>query len=468
MNEDLGTRLVRAGVLTRARLTRVTADPPRYEAELLDRLVESGIEAEALAGFFLAEGHGPLVRAERLLEADAALLEAVPGEWAHAACALPLEREATGVLVAMAAPTDERARADLERILGMPIHAVTASIDELRLSLEEAYPNVTPATRAASLETASASAAWADESAHESNTASGSPPPVSTTTPESTDAHHDQRNDVASGPWHARLDPAPGTETPLETEADEIIELVRKRPSLITPSRPIAESEPPEAVPLVRTKPWPTPAAGVLRASDEQLDRDDRWSAPPAEPTESDASHVLGNRAHALRLGPQRPSVAGGTDELAIAAIRSAPSRDRVVEALCTSAARLGRLALFLALRRGVLQGWDGRGGSLSPEAIRNLRIAIATPSMFQHVVQTLRPHDGAYGPTAADQAFRAAIGARVEATVLVVPVTPGGRVAGVLVVDEPTAGPFVRERIAQACRAAADAFERLIDARRR
>ena len=61
MSAELGERLVEVGLLTPAQLARHGVAP--HGAALARRLVSDGLVEDALAGFFLAEGFGPLAGA---------------------------------------------------------------------------------------------------------------------------------------------------------------------------------------------------------------------------------------------------------------------------------------------------------------------------------------------------------------------------------------------------------------------
>ncbi|MEM7609824.1 MAG: hypothetical protein AAF411_31140, partial [Myxococcota bacterium] len=186
---------------------------------------------------------------------------------------------------------------------------------------------------------------------------------------------------------------APAEPTPLATRASE-----RDDP----PSGTVA-------LPLLRTKP-----------ADRTFARpsEDSWDATPIETPISSA----------------RPGDIGPV----LAALRQAESRDHAVALACRGVTRIARLGVLLGLRRGVLRGWDGFGDGISQDAIRNLWIPTSSPSMFRDVVDQIQPYRGAYGASAADNLFRAAIGSR-GGVVSLHPVTVTSQVVAVLCADEPS-----------------------------
>jgi len=59
MADDLGARLVQAGLVTPDLLADVLGAAPPHEGALVRALVRRGVSEDALAGFFVAAGFGP-------------------------------------------------------------------------------------------------------------------------------------------------------------------------------------------------------------------------------------------------------------------------------------------------------------------------------------------------------------------------------------------------------------------------
>lgn len=163
--------------------------------------------------------------------------------------------------------------------------------------------------------------------------------------------------------------------------------------------------------------------------------------------------------ASELPVSKMPPAEIGTT----LAAIRAASDRDDVVGLACEAALTVSRAAVFLALRKGVLKGWDGAGGGISRDAVRNLWIPTSSASTFKTVIETSEPYVGPYGTAVADGLFRAAVASR-GGIVAIHPVLVGGKIVGVLAVDDlSTLGSVPKHRIEILAHAVAEAFKRLL-----
>jgi hypothetical protein len=139
--------------------------------------------------------------------------------------------------------------------------------------------------------------------------------------------------------------------------------------------------------------------------------------------------------------------------------ITQATSRDEVARLACVACLTAAQGAAFLALRKGVFRGWDGAGDEVTSAGIRSLWVPASNPSVLNEVLHTGRTFRGAYGQTAADHLFRAALGSRGR-DVVIVPVLVGTRMVGALCANDPAPDASSLERIAKAM---GEAFERLI-----
>ncbi len=149
MPNDLGTRVVRAGLATREQIARALAIVSKRGGSMAPALVEAGVPEDALVGFLLAEGFGPLQNAAELTSARREARDRLPPGAAIQWVALPLGWTPAGMVVAMADPSDEHAVAELERIVGEPILPTVARLSELRDALQRHYPDApfeTPST----------------------------------------------------------------------------------------------------------------------------------------------------------------------------------------------------------------------------------------------------------------------------------------------------------------------------------
>lgn len=167
----------------------------------------------------------------------------------------------------------------------------------------------------------------------------------------------------------------------------------------------------------------------------------------------------LPSLSHAPAVGDETESIV----ELDVAPVRRAASRDEAVRRACEACLEASRGAAFLALRKGVFRGWDGAGDGLTRAGIRSLWVPASNPSMLNEVLHTGKAFRGAYGETAADHLFRAAVGSHGR-EVVIAPVLVGARMVGVLCANEPGADTGIIEGVAQAL---GEAFERLIVSRK-
>ncbi|MCC6877901.1 MAG: GAF domain-containing protein [Sandaracinaceae bacterium] len=175
------------------------------------------------------------------------------------------------------------------------------------------------------------------------------------------------------------------------------------------------------------------------------------WDAPEP-PNKVDKSRV--SPPDARRLPPIGEQ---------ISAIRRSHDRDEVAQLACRAATTVARCAVLLALRKDVLRGWDGWGGSLSKDGVRNLWIPTKSPSLFREALSSKSTRRAGGGhSTAADALFRAAVSSRGGELVLC-PIVAGGRVVAVLAADDVSFGDAGVERLETLARAVGEAFERII-----
>lgn len=577
--------MIRAGLVTREQLAAAIAKGPLVGGALAAALIGEGLDEDALAGFFLSEGLGPLLDARGLQHINENVAGKIPAEMARALVALPVRMSPSGIVVAMIDPSDKHALGELERALHAQVVPATSRLSDLSAAIDRAWPaparpEVAPvevpepepepeeeapvqlvrrrssetnlaslgfegSTKGVDREAARAAlgptlaapdfddeivplvrtkpipsppagiardgaqagvspktfrrpsdtgiAAWAKP-------ARIPPPP-----PAKNDAEKPPRQATAA---YARMEePAraePATEaqpTPAES-APIVVTLpspVESKPKAPAPAPPAAK---PVAPAPTAAKAAPAPAAAAApeqatRAAREALDTvaapaapakpvepapsvppadEDRWGdlSTPAVATSSPAPSSGGAEAaipvadakldgsRRRLLGPSRPSAAPTEIGAVLAGIRASRDRDEVVRLACEGAATVARAAVFMALRKDTLKGWEGCGDGLTHASLRNLWIPAASPSMFKQVVEHQVPYAGPAGTTAADTIFRAAIRSR-GGDVLIQPVMLQGKLIGVLYADDVKYGLLGRERVEVMSAAIADAFARII-----
>lgn len=472
MVDDLGARLVQAGLVTRSQVAEVRGAAPLHEGALVLGLAERGLSEDALAGFFVALGYGPLMDAADLGGAEPGALAKVPASMAHGLRALPIRQSAAGLIVAMAAPTDRHAVSELARAVGADVLPTVARVGDLRAALRRAYPNA-PSTDPPHVQ--------------------DSEPPVLELTqvrrtgrPSGGDGFGGSTRGADRVEARALLGPRV-----VSDDDDGFVPLVRTKPVSAPPRSPAPSSTAPPSGSAPSSTP---PRKRSITANFERSRGGGEVvpvgpsSAPPPTATRTpppEAARSIIPPEHASwdleapenkidptklkRLAsrpptrPSQPVAIGGT----LSAIRASRDRDEVVELACQGALTISRAAILLALRKGVLKGWDGAGAGLSRDAVRNLWLPTSSPSMFREVLQTGEPHVGEPGQSAADGLFRAAVGGR-GGDVVLMPVGVGGKVVAILAADDVGFGSVGVERIEILSRAIGEAFERIIVQRKR
>jgi hypothetical protein len=434
---DLGARLVLAGLVTPELLAEVRRSAPPHEGALVAALVERGVPDDAIANELVAAGLGPRMEPSDLAGAPADVLARMSPRMAHQLLALPVRDTAAGLVVAMAAPSDAHAVAEIRRALATDILPVAASLRDLSAALDRAYPReaTRDTTRPAPSEPVGFGGSTRGADREEARAPLG--PRL----------RLDEEDGVVPLVRHKTVAPAPAPRKRLVTRSFE-------RPSEVAAPAPTTPERP--------------PAKSIIPREHDRWDLDDgpptaTWqpgatAAPPHAKVDSKALRTLPAPAR-----PARPSPLGGT----LAGLRASHSRDEVVRLACSAALTVSRVVVLLAVRKGLLQGWDGAGPGLSRDAVRNLWIPTSSASMFREVVRHGERFVGAYGTTAADGVFRAAVGSRGGRAVLQ-PIVVGDRVVAVLACDDVGFEQAGVERLEILARAVGDAFERLVRESRR
>jgi hypothetical protein len=419
MAEDLGARLVRAGLATREQLAIALADGAQSGGALAAGLVDAGVPEEDLVAFFLGEGLGPEAAAERLRTSTSARL---PAAVATAFYALPIGSSERGIEVAMADPSDTHALGELSVVLGAPVLPRPARISALREALSHAFPHTPTRPPAPTpLELVRRKPVHANRG----------DVPLPLSRPKVMQSFPKPREPIAPPRVElASIEPARVPPKPVEAAVAAFRE----------PPRETADYETPRDVAPAPTPP-PTPRS-IL--SDHEASWGDLAAPDPVATAPS-----VANRRTLPEIGAT------------LASLRASRDRDAIVRLACEAASTVARTTVFLALRKGVLRGWEGTG-AVSPDALRNLWIPASSPSVFQRVIEVGEPHRGPHGTSAADKLFRAATGSR--GSVLVVePIRVGDRVVAVLCADDPRFGPAGIERLEALAHAVGTALERVI-----
>ena len=142
MNPKLFERLVDAGLLTRDQALGIQKEGLGSDGGLVAMLIGDGVREDALAGFFVSRGFGPLLDKEALAAPQRRALRAIPRELANRLTALPLKADEQGVVVAMADPSDREAILELQKTMGERVHPRVALYADMRAAITEAYAPV--------------------------------------------------------------------------------------------------------------------------------------------------------------------------------------------------------------------------------------------------------------------------------------------------------------------------------------
>ncbi|MEZ4253122.1 MAG: hypothetical protein R3B99_33355 [Polyangiales bacterium] len=406
MAEDLGARLVRAGLATREQLAIALAEGAQSGGALAAGLVDAGVSEEDIVSLFVSEGVGPEARELEPLSAPR-----LSPALATAFLALPIAATDQSVEVAMADPTDTHALGELRAALALEVKPRPARVSVLRRALARAFPH-----------------------------------------------------------------------TPTRPPAPTPLELVRRKPIQANQGDvplPLARPKTLQTGVIQQTFPRPKEPEVAVRST---VRGTADYAAPrPTEPTEPTADAERVSSSHPPRsilsdheaswsdlVAPDPKATASSANQRALpeiggtlAALRASRDRDAIVRLACEAASSVSRTTVFLALRKGVLRGWEGVG-QVSADALRNLWIPASSPSVFQKVLERGEPHRGPHGTTAADKLFRAATGSR-GGTLVVEPIRVGDRIVAVLCADDPRHGQAGLERLETLAHAVGAALERLI-----
>lgn len=414
MEIDVGARLMRAGLISLADLSTVGVGSGPV---IVTRLVENGFPEDTLAGFFLAEGYGPLLSRDELRRADidAAGLSI---EVLRRHAVVPLRKKASAWVVAMLVPSEKELIRQLEAKLGLPIESRIAVFSDIHAALDDWHgsrsSNVNVA-RISDIQVARIEAPL---------------PPIAP---------------LPDAP--TRSEPPKSPEAFAEhTEAFALV--TRKRPSVtVTPHpAPFSPSPPSSPSTVARRKKRETWTDETIQASTYLLDTPNL--SKKGSPTSS--------------MRPPPRAVAGlRTFEALLGAMNNVGDTQEVLRLACRALANLGRSVVYFEVQPQSLVGRAAEGESITEERIRRVALPADPGSIFRKPWAVGEPYQGACGPSAADAIYLSAIdgnGVRVH----VEPVVVRNRIEGVFAIDDADGSPLGVARIEAVSVAVAEAFERL------
>ncbi|NOY92902.1 MAG: hypothetical protein GXP55_17090, partial [Deltaproteobacteria bacterium] len=148
MVEQLGEQLLAAGVATATEVDAAAPGGVGSGTRFARALVMAKLAEDALAGFFVSRGAGPLADGDLLRSAPPEVSGLLPGEMARSLQTLPIALEGEALVVAMLDPWDAHALEELTRMTGRPILARVARHGELVRAIEDRHPLTNRARRA--------------------------------------------------------------------------------------------------------------------------------------------------------------------------------------------------------------------------------------------------------------------------------------------------------------------------------
>jgi hypothetical protein len=141
MPGDIVTALLEAGLVTESQARAANAtNGSSSGADVVERLVDAGLDERVLAGFFVSRGFGPMLQSAELARADVELIRRLTASDARSLVAMPLRPSAAGAVVAMADPTDEDAVARLSEVFGGRILPTVARLSDLKAAIDRHFP----------------------------------------------------------------------------------------------------------------------------------------------------------------------------------------------------------------------------------------------------------------------------------------------------------------------------------------
>jgi hypothetical protein len=411
MEIDVGARLMRAGLISLADLSTVGVGSGPVIAS---RLVENGFPEDALAGFFLAEGYGPLLSRDELRRADIdASGLSVDVLRRHAV--VPLRKKASAWVVAMLVPSEKDLIRQLEAKLGLPIETRIAVFSDIHSALDGWHGSrgsSVQASRITDIQVARIEA------------------PLAPMAP------------LADAPTRSEPPKSPAAFAE-HTEAFALV--TRKRPSVTVTPLPAPFVPAPSSNPGRRKK-RDTWTDETIQASTHHLDAPSL--AKKGDPTSS--------------MRPRPRAVAGlRTFEALLGAMSNVGEPQEVLRLACRALANLGRSVVYFEVQSQSLVGRAAEGESITEDRIRRVALPADPGSIFRKPWAVGEPYQGACGPSAADAIYLSAIdgnGVRVH----VEPVTVRDRIEGVFAIDDADGSPLGVARIEAVSVAVAEALERL------
>lgn len=485
MAHTLGMRLREAGVVSEAQLEAALQSLPDHGGALITALVQCGVDESLLCTYF--EQHVPPADPAELAQPDPDALSQLSAPMAAALIALPIACVREGLVVAMAAPTDGHVVAELERWTGTKVLPRAAHLGAIREGLARSYGDALAEAdaRRSKLEDVAvplvrkrtSSAPRIDQTGKYGAVDVSDASPVSESAPSSAARQGRAPEAVfASAPKaaHPRSDGKPpalratSAESAHDGSAHGTTAPGAGRAWGGKNKSPAGDNDDAPGHRTMSPDSWAgLEALGGGRSRASELPRR-RSSRPSAAPTSAGSSAPPG--AFRASVVPERESVRPETPKpmppgdvgYHLEQLRLVTTQAEALQLACDGAVTVGRAAVFLAWRDGVLHGRHVVGGGVTEQAVRSLVLPASGGSVLARAAQRSEPYVGPYGTGAADQLLRVTLGAG-GARVCLCPVRVRDRVTGILAVHDMRYGPPGTQRVELLAHTLGDALARLL-----
>jgi hypothetical protein len=410
MHADLGTRFVESGLITREMLAKARLIVPRAcGGPFAKELVRLGLTEQAIVGWMVARGYGPVVRPETLAAANPKLVELLPSDVARELLALPLREGPSEVFVALADPSDARAVMQLETIFNKRVVARVAPVRALNKALSDWYD--------------------APDDGDEEGTRPGiAPTSFAERLTESLPADDPDREPTGRVERHSVSFHASPTRSYARSEFEQ---------------RALEKVEPPSSG---------SPAHDHSSAASF-------WSELTGLRAQSEP------RLGAVQSPVRRPSSAAPKPVSfsdALDDIRQCRDVNKLAKLVCGAGQLAARTIVLLKYRDLIFQGWEISGAGLDRDHISSLRIPSGTESVFHDVVASGAPYSGPHGTTPSDALFRIATHSAGK-SLYVHPIVIGRKLVAALCADDVAIGDLGAPRLAELARAMTDSIVEIL-----
>lgn len=146
--------------------------------------------------------------------------------------------------------------------------------------------------------------------------------------------------------------------------------------------------------------------------------------------------------------------------------LETVEGRDEISKIILRYSLQFLERTVLLIVRKHMIEGWNGRGESLTQELIQRIKIPSAVPSIFKKVIDSKSHYLGDLPDQPVNKKFVSFIGGVNPRTVVLIPISLKGRPVCILYGDKLREGSLTRDRLGELlllANKAAMSFEMLI-----